>query len=167
VGILFVRATDRQWYARSKGYPRTITRSSKIPYGLSSLTLWPFGKNGARHPSTSQLHDMREEHARQIFKGKHPFAFSFVNLPHHHSRLPPLEAGNSQQMGLFSTRLSLYGLSERTGPDQICMVVVQVYSYHPSACIPSIIRGCRPGSVQHFHEEFRRSNTAQSNDQIR
>lgn len=104
IGILHSRATDRQWCARSKGYPRKITtRSSKIPYGLSSLTLWPFGKNGTRHPSTSQLHGLRDEHARQLLQGKHSFALSFVNSPHPHSHLPPLEAGDTQQTGPVST----------------------------------------------------------------
>ena len=76
-----------------------------------------FGKMERDISSTSQLHSMRYEHARQSLQGKHPFALSLVSSPRTHSHLPPLEAGDSQQMGPVSTRLSLHGLSERMGPD--------------------------------------------------
>jgi hypothetical protein len=38
---------------------------------------------------------MRDEHARQLLKGKHLFALSFVSSAHPHYLLPPLEAGNT------------------------------------------------------------------------
>jgi hypothetical protein len=104
-----VRATDNQGCARLQGYPRMITRSISTPRGLSLLTLWSSGDSGARHLSGSQLHSMRDEHARIHLRGRYAFALSSVSQNHPHSSSSPLRANGHR----LTPARSLHGLDRR------------------------------------------------------